>query len=130
KQRAGARIVAHVGTGLCYLKGRNEQIVSSDGFWLTKQQQADMPLRNRSRAPLNLRRANLIPPMEIEAAVRRVLADNGALAVEEVPRAVSLLFGFQRTGQEFRPAVEPVLEALIRARAVIETNAGVTLASD
>lgn len=127
KQKAGSRIVERVKVALRHLKSRNSQIVSSDGFWLTKEQQNDMPLRNRSRAPVNLRRANLIPPMEIEAAIRRVLVDNGALAIEEVPRAVALLFGFQRTGQEFRPAVEPVVETMLSGGEMIQTDAEVTL---
>jgi hypothetical protein len=130
KQKAGSRIVERVNAGLRYLENRNRQIVSSNGFWLTKEQQSDMPLRNRSRAPMNLRRAILIPPMEIEAAIRRVLTDNGALAIEEVPRAVALLFGFQRTGQEFRPAVEPVVHALLSGGEIIPTAAGVTLVAE
>jgi very-short-patch-repair endonuclease len=130
KQKAGSRIVDRVKAGLNYLGRRDDQVVASGGFWLTKQQQADMPLRNRSRAPYSLRRANLIPPMEIEAAIRRVLADNGALSTEDVPRAVAFLFGFQRTGQEFRPAVEPVVAALLDRGDAIQTEAGVSLAAE
>ena len=130
KQKAGSRIVGRVKAGLRYLKSHNEQIVSSKGFWLTKEQLAEMPLRNRSRAPFNLRRADLIPPMEIEAAIRRVLTDNGALGLEEIPRAVALLFGFHRTGQELRPAVEPLVKTLFSKRVMVQTDAGVTLATD
>jgi very-short-patch-repair endonuclease len=130
KQKAGSRIAERVEAALRYLKTRNDEIVSANGFWLTKTQQADMPLRNRSRAPLNLRRANLIPPMEMEAAIERVLEENGALAVEEIPRAVALLFGFQRTGQEFRPAVEPVVESLLSVGKVTKSSAGVALVTE
>lgn len=127
KQKAGSRIVDRVKAGLRYLKSHNDQIVSANGFWLTKQQQFDMPLRNRSRGPVSLRRADLIPPMEIEAAIRRVLVDNGALAIEEIPRAVALLFGFQRIGQEFRPVIEPVIEMLLKVGKILQTDAGVIL---
>ena len=68
--------------------------------------------------------------MEIQAAIRRVLADNGALATEDVPRAVALLFGFQRTGQELRPAVEPVVATMLSGGELIETDAGVTLVTE
>jgi hypothetical protein len=58
------------------------------------------------------------------------LADNGALSTEDVPRAVAFLFGFQRTGQEFRPAVEPVVADLLRRGDAIQTEAGVSLAAE
>jgi very-short-patch-repair endonuclease len=130
KQKAGSRIVDRVNAALAYLKGCNDEVVSSNGFWLTQAQAADMPLRNRSRAPLNLRRASLIPPMEIEAAIKLVLEENGALAVEEIPRAVALLFGFQRTGQEFRPAVEPVVATLLDAGTISDNGVGIVLATN
>ncbi|MGN6550069.1 MAG: DUF3320 domain-containing protein [Pararhizobium sp.] len=130
KQKAGSRIVERVETALLDVARRDGAIVSSKGFWLTKVQQGEMPLRNRSRAPLSLRRAALIPPMEIAAAIRHVLKENGALGREDVPRAVALLFGFQRTGQEFRPAVEPVVEALLREGTIVETDAGIVWNQD
>ena len=71
----------------------------------------------------------MIPPMEIEAAIKRVLEDNGAISEDDIPRAVALLFGFQRTGPEFRPAVEPVIEVMTTNGRLISTEAGVVLAS-
>lgn len=127
KQKAGSRIVARVGEALHFLQTRNGEIFAAGGFWFTASQQDEPPLRNRSRAPLNLRKANMLPLLEIEAAIRVVLNQNGALSREEIPRAVALLFGFQRTGPEFRPAIAPVVDSLLNSGDIVEGPAGVTL---
>lgn len=86
------------------------------------------PLRNRSHASWgSLKRADMIPPIEIEAAIEQVLKDNGAIAQEDIPRAVALLFGFQRTGPEFRPAVEPIVTAMLASGKAVVTDAGIAL---
>jgi hypothetical protein len=127
KQKAGSRIVANVEASLRYLASTSPEIVTEDGFWMTAGQQAPCPLRNRSRAPLSLRKASMIPPIEIACAIRAVLNQNGALSWDELPRAVALLFGFLRTGPEFRPVVLPVIERLVHEGELIEGPAGLQL---
>ena len=129
KQKAGSRIVANVEITLEYLSGRNHEMVTEDGFWMTGEQRRATPLRNRSRAPLNLRKASMLPPLEIECAIREVLNQNGALSWEELPRAVALLFGFLRTGPEFRPAVLPVVEHMLHDGELVEGPGGLQLAA-
>lgn len=128
KQKAGSRIVANVETALRYMAGRNHEMVTADGFWMTGEQRRATPLRNRSRAPLNLRKASMLPPLEIERAIREVLNQNGALSWEDLPRAVALLFGFLRTGPEFRPAVLPVVEHMLHDSELVEGPGGLQLA--
>jgi hypothetical protein len=55
------------------------------------------------------------------------LLENGTLSWEELPRAVAVLFGFQRTGPEFRPAILPVIETLLAGGALAEGSAGLEL---
>lgn len=129
KQKAGSRIVDAVGMGARHLRRNNPDYFEEAGFWTSKAIQANLPLRNRSRASLSLRRAAMLPPAEIKMAIRRVLSDNGALSLEELPRAAALLFGFQRTGQEFRPAIVPVAEAMIAAGELKETFSGLELST-
>ena len=129
KQKAGSRIVGAVDRSLQHLKRVDPNYSVVDGFWTTEIANADIPLRNRSRAPLNLRRASMLPPAEISAAIRRVISENGALSWEELPRATALLFGFQRTGPEFRPAILPVAEAMIADGELQEGVAGIGFAS-
>jgi hypothetical protein len=126
KQKAGSRIVAAVDRALAYAKRNGTDLTEQASFWLTADAPA-VPLRNRSRAPLNLRKASLLPPMEIAEAIRRVLTENGALSWEELPRAVALLFGFQRTGPEFRPAIMPVIETMLADGVLSEGPSGLEL---
>lgn len=125
KQKAGSRIAAAVARALDHAK-REGGIVENSGFWSLAD--AQVRLRNRSRAPLGLRKASLLPPQEIAEAVRRVLEENGALSWEELPRAVALLFGFQRTGPEFKPAILPVIERMLADGVLSEGGAGLVLA--
>ena len=123
-QKAGSRIFGHVLKGLQHLKRKEAEYVEQTGFWATRAQMDDPPLRNRSDAAPALRRADMIPPVEITAAVRRVIDDNGAIAEDDVPRAVALLFGFLRTGPEFRPAVEPVVKQMVQSGELAEGPGG------
>lgn len=129
KQKAGSRIVAAVDKALLYAKRSDPPLVESDGFWMTRDAVAQVPLRNRSRALPSLRKAAMLPPTEIAEAIRKVLGDNGALSWDELPRAVALLFGFQRTGPEFRPAIVPVIEKMVADAEVVEGPAGLQLSS-
>ncbi|MBB3931126.1 hypothetical protein GGR25_002176 [Kaistia hirudinis] len=128
KQKAGSRIAASVSTALRHLKSVNREILAKDEFWCTTTQLVDVPLRNRSRAPLSLRKASMLAPIEISAAIRTVLDENGALPWNEIARAVAFLFGFQRTGPEFRPAIEPIAEEMLRRGEIVEGAAGISLA--
>ncbi len=127
KQKAGSRIVAAVDRTLSHAARPGGTLSEQSGFW-TAHGMANVPLRNRSRAPLNLRKASLLPPSEINEAIKRVLADNGALSWDDLPRAVAILFGFQRTGPEFRPAIVPVIEAMLVDGLLVEGPAGLELA--
>ncbi len=125
KHKAGARIVAKVDSVLAFMGAGEVGIAEADGFWSTEAQRAAVPLRNRSRVSVpTLRKAGYLPPDEIAAAIRLVLAHNGAMSWEETPRAVALLFGFQRTGPEFRPTIVPIMEAMLADGRIRETAAG------
>jgi very-short-patch-repair endonuclease len=128
KQKAGSRIADAVGMGARHLCRNNPNYFDEAGFWTSKAIQGNVPLRNRSRAPLSLRKAQMLPPAEIAVAIRRVISENGALSLEALPRATALLFGFQRTGPEFRPAIVPVAQSMIVAGELRETSAGIELA--
>ena len=127
KQRTGSRIVAAVEKALFQLQRVQPDYLNEDGFWIARSTKQNVPLRNRSRAPLPLRTASMLPPAEIAVAIRHVINDNGALSWEELPRATALLFGFQRTGPEFRPAILPVVERLLAEGELREGQLGIEL---
>lgn len=128
KQKAGSRIAQAVGKALALLRERNVEILGDRGFWMTTGQRETPPLRNRSRGPVTLRKASLLPPDEIAAAVRRVVSSNGAVAYDDLPRAVALLFGFQRTGTEIRPAILPVIDEMMADGLLLQSDYGLQLA--
>jgi hypothetical protein len=130
KQRTGSRISERVDAGATHLASTNSQFVNEGEFYLTTAQRQAVPLRNRSRAPASLQRASYLPPMEIEAAIRRVVGDNGAVRATELPRAVALLFGFQRTGQEFRPTIAPVIDDMLAKGVLMEGPFGISFPAD
>ena len=120
KDRAGSRILEAAKAGLAHLGRLDANLKGRDGFWLTAAQEVACPVRDRSAAPVSLQKAAMLPPMEIMAAIRRVLDDNGEVPRDELPAAVARLFGFQRTGPELRGALEAALEAMLRAGAAKE----------
>jgi very-short-patch-repair endonuclease len=127
KQKAGSRIARSVLSALRLLHSRDQNYRGIDGFWMTNSQQEDPPLRDRSAASLTLRKADMIPPMEMEEAILRVVRENGAVPREEIPRAVALLFGFQRTGPDFSATVFPVIDQLADCGKVEEGEGGMAI---
>lgn len=127
KQKVGSRIMASVQTSLLYLKKRNADITDEGGFWMTSVQKSKVPLRSRANAPLTARKASMIPPIEISSAIKRTLKENGILSREEIPKGVANLFGFQRTGPEFRPVVEPLIDELVMAGLITDETNGFSL---
>jgi hypothetical protein len=128
KQRAGSRIAEAVDRALRQLARLQPGYADDHGFWTSPAAKTNMPLRNRSRAPLTLRKASMLPPAEVAVAIKRVLSENGALSRDDLPRATALLFGFQRTGPEFRPAISPVVDAMIEAGELRDGQLGIELA--
>jgi len=104
KDRAGARIAEYARRGL--VSGRfPESLNHREGFWTTSSQSENVPVRDRSSAPLSVQKAEMIAPMEIRAAIDLARKQNGHLSVDELPMAVARLFGFQRTGPELKAAI-------------------------
>jgi hypothetical protein len=130
RQRAGARMGRAVSAALRHLWTRTDTYRNSGDFWMTAPQQQAPPIRDRSSAPLSIRKADMIPPLEIETAALEVLRQNGAVARTELPRAIALLFGFQRTGPEFSLTVLPVIDDMTDRELLMEDAAGMIVVSN
>jgi hypothetical protein len=126
KERAGARITAAALKALWFVR-QGTNIIEDSGFWMTKEQQADCPVRNRSEAPITVQRAEMIPPIEIQAAMRRALKENGGIQETEAAIAVARMLGFQRTGQELRATIDRQVASMIQAGAVRSENGVIRL---
>jgi len=129
KQRSGARMGRAVNMALRHLWTRTDTYRQIGDFWMTGSQQEAPPLRDRSAAPSTIRKADMIPPLEVEAAALEVLRQNGAVARVELPRAIALVFGFQRTGPEFSLTVLPVIDGMTDRELLLEDGAGMVVAS-
>ena len=130
KERTGSRIQASARAGLRLLARDNPEYRSREQFWFTASQEADPPVRDRANAPQTVRKPEMLPPAEIAAAVKMVLRANGALDEQEIPRAVAQLFGFRRTGPEFRPVVAPIVERMRDAGEIGDSSAGMVINGD
>ncbi|WP_349371416.1 DUF3320 domain-containing protein [Salinarimonas sp.] len=104
-KRTGARILETVDKALAWARHSEAALAEEDGFWFTAVQHADPPVRDRAEAPTTVRDAAMIAPLEIRAAGRRALAENGALAEDEMITAIARLLGFQRTGADLRARI-------------------------
>ena len=129
KERAGARISTAALKALHFLRQRSSDVVEEDGFWMTAQQRADCPIRDRSQAPITVQRAEMIPPIEIRAALRHALKQNGGIGEGETAIAVARVLGFQRTGQELRATIDRQVARMMQSGALRVDNGVVRLAS-
>lgn len=113
KDRTGTRISDNVLKGLrTALKIGN---VSKEGsFWSHSSAVETIKVRSRSEASSSLRKANMIPPIEIKEAIRQAILDNGELTSDEAVSAVTKAFGFERIGPDLRTVIAEQFEDSIK----------------
>ena len=104
KERTGSRIVNATHRVLRH-HAHKPPLFNQGDFWMTKDQSDNPPVRDRSEAPLSLQCADMLPPIEIKAAVKIAVEQNGSLSDNDLPIAVARLLGFQRTGSDLKSAI-------------------------
>jgi very-short-patch-repair endonuclease len=112
KDRAGSRITASANQGLRHLR-RAATVHEEEDFWFTTQQRDACEVRDRSLVIGSLQRAELLPPLEIRAAAKQAVKENGGISRDEMVVAIARLLGFQRTGSDLRDRVENVLARMV-----------------
>ncbi len=121
KDRAGSRIQDAAQRGLAHLLKTNRAYKSVGDFWFTEMQANNPPIRDRSTAPPSLLRPAMLPPLEIQAAIIKALANNGGISYSDLAVAVTRQFGFLRTGAELRATINAQVDDMIVAeRLVVE----------
>ncbi len=88
---------------------------------------ADMavPIRNREAVQsTSLRKPDLLPPLELRAAIERVVTEHHGAKAAEIVLAVSRLLGFKATSAALRAAIQAQIENL-QSRGSIEEQSGV-----
>ena len=109
KRRIGHRIVEAVEGALRLAAGQG-WVKQQEAFWFTKEQQEEPPIRDRSGEAVSAAlKAEILPPMEIQAAALWLDRENGRMEPDERVREVARLLGFHRCGKSVRAVVGAAL---------------------
>ena len=102
KEKAGGRIIARTKQALFGLQRRDATFVNQGEFWMTKEQAANPPLRDRSMESGATLKAASISPLEVQQALKLAREDNAGGSDEELIRGAARLLGFKRVGSDLR----------------------------
>ena len=105
--KAGSRIRAHIDRSLSSLLSSGATNAVKQGkFYLTQDQVHATPVRSRSDVTGTLAKIEFISPLEIQAAAKVVIEENGELEQDVLTKAVSDYFGFKRLGPALKAGIE------------------------
>lgn len=118
-QRAGNRISTAVSQAISHAH-QHGRIDKSDGF-CSRFGQLTFPTRNRENvASTNLRKPEMLPPQELDAAVVEFVAAHVSATVDETARAISRQLGFRSTSQQLKSRIEARIDFLISAQKLLK----------
>ncbi len=110
-QRRGTRI--QEAFSKTFTLGVRQGHLRKEGDFLWLPTMTKPTLRDRSAAPDNTRKLEMIAPEEIALAVIRVVESSYGMEPAELPAATCRVFGFQRVSEDMRLRVEGVIKKLI-----------------
>ncbi|MEO3387602.1 DUF3320 domain-containing protein [Mesorhizobium sp. CAU 1741] len=109
KVRTGNRIVEATMRAVRVARQRDANLLQLGAFLATADQVAAPPVRDRRAETGSVLKAEYLPPIEIEAAAKKIQAESGMMLPEEMTRAVARLLGFQRVGPDLSEAIISVV---------------------
>ena len=131
KERTGSRIASAVAAALKHAHAKSGgDLKEVGGFWLTADQNMAPPVRDRSAEAGSLLKADMLPPMEVAAAIRTTLADCGSVQPDELAQAVARVLGFKRTGPEIKQAIASVIDELVSRGELSDAAEGLRTGTD
>jgi very-short-patch-repair endonuclease len=126
-QRAGSRIQDAVAAAVRSLLVRKLCAREEDCLFLPE---APVPVRDRSATESSgLRKPDLLPPLEVRAAILAIVETCHGAAKTELPTAVARTLGFKATGATLRALVDAQARKLIRLGALEEDGGLLRLAA-
>ncbi len=125
-QKTGRRILTHIRNGLNFLS-QDGALARGGEFWSVSGRSISF-IRNRRTAALPLRRAAMIAPAEYQLAISTAVKEAVALTRDDLVIQAARLFGFDRTGADLKQEIEQQVDALIRAKAIIDDGQKVRIA--
>lgn len=111
-QRAGTRITGAIQEGLQagLAKGK---FTHSEGFYTTTDMQ-ECPIRNRDQVTSsNLRKPDMLPPQELDAAILKFLSTHISATPDETAKAVARILGFRSTSPQLKTRIDSRIEHLL-----------------
>jgi hypothetical protein len=119
--RTGSRIRAVIEAARMSAVKRGKVRLRGVFLWHPEMQEA--PLRDRSELPDASKKMEFVAPEEIEAAIRKVVADAYGMDRHEIPAAVvRLLLGFKRTTEANQTRVIRVLDGMITDGSLVQED--------
>lgn len=115
KEKAGSRIVSATLVALKAAQRRVDDLLADAGFWFTRAQAEEPPVRDRSVESGATLKASSISMLEIEAALRIARDDSAGGNGTELVRAAARLLGFRRVGPDLQTRIASALEKLNEA---------------
>lgn len=110
-ERTGRRIAEAVGRGLARAV-REQRLVRDGRFYALPDTTATVRDRSAVRSA-SLRRPEMLPPAEIQAAILQVTGNHYGATSSEIALEVGRLLGFQATGARLRTLIETEVERLL-----------------
>ncbi|MDG5487836.1 DUF3320 domain-containing protein [Sphingomonas sp. BGYR3] len=102
KRKAGKRVLAATRDALMAAKRQLPELRTDEEFWFTSEQAAEPPVRDRSAEDPATCKADVLPMLEIRAALRLARDDNPGGSSEDLVRAAARLMGFRRVGADLQ----------------------------
>ena len=112
-QRTGERIVETIGKAID--SGLQANILKAHASFMAHSSQGQVPVRDRSKVTsANLKKPEMIPPVEIRQAIQYLVADHVGLGREEVTLLLARSLGFKATSAKLRSVIETTLQGMIQ----------------
>lgn len=121
RQRASRRLAQVIDHALRH--ALRQGWVAASGRFFFQAGQTDFPIRNRENVgSRTLRRPELLPPQELDAAVLAFVRDHVSATVEETARGVARWLGFRSTSRPLKQRIEAQIRSLVAAGRLVQNG--------
>lgn len=112
KEKAGSRILTATRSALVQARSSDQNILSDEDFWFTREHSDAPPVRDRSAETGATLKSTSISMLEIKAALRIARDDNAGGSDADLIRTAARLLGFRRVGSDLQARLAAGLSAI------------------
>jgi hypothetical protein len=124
-KRVSAKTQSTIEEAIRYLSQKSKIVPRGDFLWLPDMQVPAV----RDRSELAIKKAELIAPQEIAAAIRKAVEATFGIGRDDLPQAVCHLLGLTRATDDVKAYVEQVLSGMIDEQLLIDKGNHISLAT-